>query len=271
MCPFTQLHTPIIDIHAHIYPPKIASKAVSAIGSFYGLPMEGKGTARDLLKSGEKAAIRRFVISSTATKPEQVQIINNFIAETSRKYPEMIGFGTMHQSYPDPQDEAGRMAALGLKGVKLHPDFQQSKIDSPAMFPIYKAFENRLPILFHIGDYRMDYSSPLRLARVLDRFPGLTVIAAHLGAYTVWKEWGETLLGQNIYIDTSSALMFLEQETAVNIIRSHGAHKVLFGTDYPMYSHAGELKRFLALGLTEAENRQILWENAASLLSLKLP
>lgn len=259
----------IIDFHAHIYPDKIASRAVSAIGSFYDLPMEGQGTAENLIESGRKAGIQRFVISSTATSPKQVRTINDFISGVCHRHSGFIGFGTMHRDFSDPESETQRMIRLGLKGVKLHPDFQESDIDHPSMFPLYEALEGRLPILFHIGDYRMDYSSPQRLARVLKQFPGLVVIAAHLGAYTIWEEWGETLLGKNVYIDTSSALMFLDQETATKIIRSHGVDKVLFGTDYPMWTHQDELERFLALGLTPAENQKIFSENAKKLFNLK--
>lgn len=258
----------IIDIHAHIYPEKIAPKAVAAIGSFYNIPTEGKGTAPDLADSGKKANIGRFVVSSTATTPQQVKSINNFIAGVCSTHPGFIGFGTMHHSFPGPETEVQRMVMLGLKGVKLHPDFQKSEIDHPSMFPLYEALQGRLPVLFHIGDYRMDYSNPLRLARILKRFPDLTVIAAHLGAYSVWEEWGETLMGKNVYIDTSSSLMFLAKDKAVNIIRSHGAAKVLFGTDYPVYSHQSELERFLALGLTAEENKMILSENAQKLLGI---
>lgn len=258
----------IIDIHAHIYPEKIASKAVSAISSFYGLPMEGKGTAEDLVESGQKAKIQKFVISSIATAPAQVRSINDFIAGVCHTHSGFIGFGTMHQDFPNPKTEVERMLSLGLKGIKLHPDFQKRYIDEPLMFPLYEASEGRLPILFHIGDYRMDYSSPLRLARILKCFPDLVVIASHLGAYRVWDEWGTTLLGKNVYIDTSSALMFLAKNKAVEIIRSHGVDKVLFGTDYPLYSHQGELQRFLSLGLTPEENKMILSENTKKLLKM---
>ena len=52
---------PIIDAHAHIYPEKIATKAVSAIGRFYGVEhsMAGKGSTEDLLghkKAGHSSA-----------------------------------------------------------------------------------------------------------------------------------------------------------------------------------------------------------------------
>lgn len=89
---------PIIDAHAHIYPEKIASKAVSAIGRFYGVEesMAGKGSAEDLLGNREKAGITHFIVHSVATTAHSVSTINTFLAEQAAAHPEFIGFGTMH-------------------------------------------------------------------------------------------------------------------------------------------------------------------------------
>jgi predicted TIM-barrel fold metal-dependent hydrolase len=258
----------IIDIHSHVYPEKIASKAVISISSFYGIPASGKGTADDLRRLTRKAGISLVTVSSTATKPQQVPSINDFLAGLSSQFKEMISFGTIHPEFPFPAKEIDRAVALGLKGIKLHPDCQQYNIDDPLLFPTYEAMEGRLPLLFHIGDDRMDYSSPARLVKILDRFPKLTVIAAHLGGYKIWEEGARVLLGRNVYIDTSSALMFLAKEKAVRIIRTHGVDKVLFGTDYPLWIPKTELERFLSLGLTKEENEKILFKNAKKLLNL---
>lgn len=259
----------IVDLHNHIFPEKIADRAVASIGCFYDSPMEGKGTVEDMLMSGTKAGIGYFIISSTATTNEQVTVINNFIAEKSASDDRMIGFGSIYPAFPKPADEIDRIISLGLKGIKLHSDFQEYNIDDPIMYPIYEALEGRLPVIFHIGDYRMDYSNPSRLAKVLKKFPKLTAIAAHLGGYTVWDDLGDVLIGENLYIDTSSALMFLPPERAVDIIRRHGIDKVLYGTDYPMWSHDVELNRIQNLGLSREETKQILSDNACKLFSLQ--
>lgn len=261
----------IFDAHAHIYPQKIATKAVDSILSFYNelIPdMEpGKGTASDLTTAGEKVGITKYLISSTATRPEQVESINDFVADvcTDKRF---VGFGTMHPAYYDPHLEIARALSLGIKGLKIHPDFQEYNIDDPSLLPIYKAAEGKLPILFHIGDIRTDYSNPRRLARILEMFPDLVVIAAHLGGWSLWGDFDRSLFQKNVYLDTSSSLMLTEKETAVDIIRSHGINKVMFGTDYPMWSPEAEMERFLSLGLTKEENQQILWDNASKLFSL---
>jgi hypothetical protein len=179
-----------------------------------------------------------------------------------------IGLGTMHPDLDNIDSEIDRIISMGLRGIKLHPDFQEFNIDDESMMPIYGAAAGKLPILIHMGDEVKTSSRPKRLARVLDLFPDLTVIAAHLGGYQMWDESLEYLAGRNVYFDTSSSLFCLDKEKAVEIIRRHGVEKVLFGTDYPMWTHEDELERFDNLGLSEDERRLILYKNACDLFGV---
>ncbi|MCR4436084.1 MAG: amidohydrolase family protein [Clostridiales bacterium] len=260
----------IIDIHTHIFPEKIAEKAVESIGKYYNIPMYGAGTAADLLQSGKKIHVSKYVIHSTATKVEQVRSINDFIAGVAAGYSSIVGFGTLHPGLENVGLEVDRIISLGLKGIKLHPEFQEFNIDDEDMLPVYKAAEGKLPILMHMGDEVKTSSSPERLVKILGMFPDLTVIAAHFGGYQMWDQSMEHLVGKNVYFDTSSTLFRLDRRKAVEIIRKHGVNKILFGTDYPMWDHAGELERFNRLELTEEERELILWKNADRLLNIGL-
>ena len=118
----------------------------------------------------------------------------------------------------------------------------------------------------HTGDNRYDNSNPNRLVPVLNIFTGLTIIGAHLGGYSIWDEASEKLAGlDNLYVDCSSSFPFIDKQTAVDIIRKYGADKVLYGTDYPMWSPMEEIKNFMSLGLTDDEKQKILSENAKKL------
>ncbi len=258
----------IIDFHAHVFPEKVAGKAVKAIGRFYGIPMDGKGTIGDLLEKGNEIGVNRYIIHSTATTPEQVKSINDFIAKAQKDNKSLIGFGTLHPQLDDIESEVDRIISIGLKGIKLHPDFQEFDIDDQSMMPIYKALEGKLPILMHMGDENRNSSSPERLSNVISLFPDLTVIAAHFGGYMAWDDSSKFLVGKNVYFDTSSALFELSKEDAAGIIRKHGPEKILFGSDYPMWNHKEELQRFLNLELTQNERELILWKNASRLLGL---
>ncbi len=255
-------------MHAHIFPVKISDKAVSAIGDFYGIRMQIKGTPEHLIEDGKTVGVDRYLVSSTATTPHQVRAVNDFIASEQKAHSCFIGFGSLHPDYEDIAGETERIISLGLRGIKLHSDFQRFNIDDERAFPIYEAAEGRLPILFHMGDNRYDYSAPARLLKVLDKFPKLIAIAAHLGGYQRWDETDVISGHPRVYMDTSSSLMFLTPEKAVDIIRKHGAERVFFGTDSPMWGHKEELERFNRLELTPSEREMILSGNAEAFLDL---
>ena len=252
----------VIDMHAHIFPDRIASRAVESIGSYYNIHMSGPGTVEGLLESGARIGVSKYVVHSSATNIEQVMTINDYVSGVISANNKFIGFGTLHPGLGDAGAEVTRVIGLHLKGIKLHPEFQGFNIDDEDMLPIYKAIEGRLPVLIHMGDENRDSSSPVRLARILDLFPALVVIAAHFGGYRMWDESMEYLVGRKLYMDTSSALAFLAPEKAVQMIRKHGVRRMFFGTDYPMWDHEEELERFLRLDLNEEERKAILFGNA---------
>lgn len=257
------------DTHAHIYPGKIAEKATSSVGSFYGVPMENVGLPHVLWKLGREAGIDRFLVCSVATKVEQVRSINQFIQKKCEKYPEFVGLAAWHQDIEEIETEMDDLQSRGLRGIKLHPDFQKFTIDDQKMIDVYREANRRgLPVLFHMGDSRTDFSSPYRLMKVLDQIPDFTCIAAHLGGYTEWEAAREQLHGTNVYVDTSSSLFALTPEEAKASIAHFGVEKTMFGTDFPMWSPERELNRFFDLKLSEEENRAILYDNFASLFHI---
>ena len=193
------------DAHAHIYPGKIAEKATANVGKFYDIPMDEVGLPHILHEEGTAAGIDRFLVCSVATKVEQVESINRFIAEKCAKYPEFIGLGAWHQDVTDVSGVLDEIQALGLRGIKLHPDFQRFHIDDDNMIEVYAECSRRgLPVLFHTGDDRMDFSSPRRLANVLEKLPDFLCIAAHLGGYREWADARAVLRGTNVYIDCAN-------------------------------------------------------------------
>ena len=258
----------VIDAHAHIFPEKIAEKATESIGEFYGMKMSGEGSSRRLIAEGEKIGVSRYLVCSTATRPAQVPAINQFIADECEKHPEFVGLGTVHQDTADKLSELETIRSYGLVGLKLHADFQGVNIDDQRYFPVYAYCERAgMPILFHCGDDRTDFSHPRRVYAVCERYPGLNVIAAHLGGYTVWAEGIRILLEcANVYTDTCSSLALLEPAFAVELIRAFGVDRVFFAVDFPMWLHSEEWERFQRLGLTEQEQRKICSENLERLI-----
>lgn len=252
----------IIDAHAHIFPRKIADNATTSIGRFYDLHMESCGMSEKLIESGSKIGVEKYLVCSAATTPHQIASINNFLAQECAEHSSFVGFGTTHPDSESVEEDIESIKALGLRGVKLHPDFQKFDADSPEAFKIYEIIEGDLPLLIHCGDNRYDHSAPNRIANIHKNFPKLMIFASHLGGYQRWDEAEACLAGkENIRFDVSSSMAFMSPERVAQLVRRYGVENCFFGSDFPMWSHEEELERFFALGFNEAENQMILAEN----------
>lgn len=260
----------VVDVHAHIYPDKIAPRAVDAVGDFYTVPMQGDGTATHLLSACDKTPLTNFVVHSVATSAHSVVSINDFIAEQCRKHPEFIGFAAMHQDFPDPEAEIERAIGLGLRGVKLHPDTQKVNMDDPRLMRIYEIIEGRLPLIVHTGDYRYGYSKPERLKSILRTFPDLVVDAAHFGGWSIPEIGYDVLHEENVFIDVSSSMPFLGNRRTAELAKMWGTDRVMFGSDFPMWDPADEYNRFASLDFSEDELENMLWHNAERFVGQKI-
>ena len=264
----------IIDSHCHIYPEKIADKAVAGTDTFYGTVAACKGTPEDLVVQDQASGIDHSIVQSVATTPKQVRSINEFIARSVKESNgRLTGLGTRHPDSEDLRADVEHLVELGLIGIKLHPDIQRFKIDDYRCLKIYELCEEfHLPILMHTGDKRYDYSNPNRLLPILQIYTGLTIIGAHFGGWSIWEEASKVLCDvENLYVDCSSTMPFgLPLGKTEELIRRYGAERVLFGTDYPMWSPKKELENFFSLNLTDKERRLILSENAQKLFKLDL-
>lgn len=259
----------IIDAHTHIYPDKIADKAGEAIGSFYNIPIYHTGTAEELLKSGEKIGVDKFLICSAATSPKQVTSINDFIIYECSKHEKFIGFGSVHPDFENIDAELKRIKAAGMGGVKLHPDFQQFLVDDQKALPMWKAIrDNDMFALVHTGDAKLPFSDPRRMAAVLEELPGIKVIAAHFGGYQVWERAYEAYKPGTCLFDISSSIMFMEKELIFKFFDKFGIENFFWGTDFPSQDHEIELNRFFGLGLSEEQNRMLLGVNFARVMGI---
>ena len=238
----------IADAHAHIFPVKIAAKATGSIGSFYETDMFADASAQNLLEAGDKIGVSKYLVCSSAVTPEQAFNINEFIADECRKQPRFLGFAALHPLMEDYKEEIAHAKSLGLRGVKIHSDFQKVDIDNQKSIDFYREIaRNNLPVLFHMGDDRYDYSSPDRLQNLMRQVPDLVVLAAHFGGYMRWDEAGKLVPNENLYFDTSSSLTVIDKNKALSLIEKFGVDKFFFGTDFPMWDPKEEIERFYLL------------------------
>lgn len=260
----------LIDIHSHIYPDSIAKKATDSVRNFYQIGQDGEmdGTVDMLLRRGKTAGISKFVVLPVAIRPDRVQGINDFILEQTKLHPEFLGFGTVHARMEGLTDEVERIMAMGLRGIKMHPDSQRFAIDDLRLFPMYEAIQGKIPVLLHMGDHRYDYSHPIKLRRILDLFPRLEAVAAHFGGYSMYDTAYDLLKDTNCIMDVSSSMMFMEKGVAERYINAYGAERMAFGTDYPLWDPVAEVNRFMGLKLTMEQKEQIAWKTTSRLLKL---
>ena len=263
----------IFDSHCHIYPDKIAARAVQSISEFYdGMPVLDDGTLSGLLKSAEISGVDRFVVHSVASEPGRVTAINRFIGDAvSSLHGRIIGLGAMH---PDSQDLDGDILlikSLGLRGVKMHADIQRIAIDDPRCMKIYERLEHeKLPVLLHAGDYRFKLSNPENMLPVLKTFKNLTVIGAHYGGWSMWEEATKKLAHfENFYVDTSSTLGFAGFEFVKTLLPKFDPSRILFGTDYPTWDAVQEIEALCALKLSKQALQGILYNNCAKLYGVE--
>lgn len=188
----------------------------------------------------------------------------------------MYCFGSVFPTAPDALEELERIKAMGLHGVKFHPDYQGFLIEDPHALPLYaRCQELGLPVVFHTGwdpySPLLIHCHPAALARVAERFPGLTIIAAHMGGMGLPGEAEKYLCGrENVYFDMAFASHFLTPGQFAGLVRRHGAGRVLFATDCPWSTVPKELDLLRASGLSEEEQEGIAWKNAAGLFGLSI-
>ncbi len=265
----------LFDAHTHIYPDALAARAVSALGAFYEFVPEEKGTFAGLLAEEPCGSRDGFLLLCVATNAHQIAHVNDFVADavqTARaKGLAAFGFMGMHQDCSDMEREVDRCVQAGLCGVKIHPDIQRVNIVDRRLYSLYEILEARgLPVYFHMGDARpqYSYSQPSQLAQVARDFPRLRIGAAHLGGYMQYEESCRCLAHfEQIWYDISSTLWVIPPQRIDAILRVLGKERVMFGTDYPVKYLSGELDRFSALTLTEAERRAMLWDHALQFLN----
>lgn len=264
----------ITDFHTHAFPERIAEKAIRNLAHVAGGARPNhNGTAEDLLRAVQAGGADRAVVLNIATNEKQQRNVNDFAIETNQKFGgALIAFGSVYPESESAFEELDRLKAAGIPGVKLHPDYQHFFADDERFFPLYRRIgELGFITVFHagidIGYPEPVHCTPQMLAKILPQFGGAPVVAAHMGGWMMWKEVQEHLCGRGIYLDTAFSAGRMPPDYAREIIRRHGAERILLGSDMPWGNTSDEIGFVKALDLTDAQTARILEENACALLS----
>ena len=260
----------LIDFHTHAFPDKIAASAIEKL-SFVsgGLNPYTDGTVSGLRESMKKGGVDLSVVLNIATNARQQSKVNDFAAAINNGE-DIVAFGSVFPFSEDAMSELERIKELGLKGVKLHPDYQGFNVDDIRLKPLYKKIsELGLITVFHAG---FDYgfappygATPDKMARALEWF-STPVVAAHWGGVNCNEDVLKYLCGKNVYFDVSFGYSMMPKYYAEKIMALHTPDKILFGTDTPWHTPHMELRLLNALGLSEQDMDKITHKNALKLL-----
>jgi predicted TIM-barrel fold metal-dependent hydrolase len=262
----------VVDFHAHAFPDELAPRAVGGINAHLAEHARAvlDGTVAGLIASMDRAGIERAVLWSVATKPTQADPIVRWSLSVASD--RIVPFGSVHPDSADVAAGVRRVAAAGLKGIKLHPMYQGFGADEERAWPLYEAMEAEGLILgFHAGgDLSFplddDRASPGRILRVHRAFPRLRIVAAHLGGWRMWDEVAETLAGTDVYLETSYTFETATREQVRRVLERHSPERVLFGTDSPWRDQAESLALTRAAFPEPTIRRMVLEDNAVRLL-----
>ncbi len=262
----------LIDFHTHAFPEKIAQKAIIGLSNAAGgLCPQTDGTVASLKAEMANDGVDISVVQSIATNPRQQAKVNDFAIEIN-KDPAIVAFGSVHPDAPDALAELERIRDAGLKGVKLHPEYQQFYADDGKMKPIYRKISQLgLITLFHSGqDYGFAppyHAMPEHMLRAL-RWFDTPVIAAHWGGLGCGEAVLNTLCAEHIWFDLSFGYSAMPKYLAQAIVDRHGADRLLFGSDMPWHRPAWELQLLNTLDISPADREKICSGNAQKLLNI---
>ncbi len=260
----------IIDFHTHCFPGALAERAIMQLEKVSGQKAHLRGRVEDISLSMERAGIDYSVVLSIATKPEQTPAVNDF-AISMQTIKGIIPFGSVHPLYSKWEYELSRLHEVGIKGIKLHPDYQKIRADAQEVIDLCAfAASLGMVVVLHsgvdIGLKEPYHCTPEMARRLIDAVGGDHLVMAHMGGYGFWEEVERCLVGTRVWIDTSYCLPRMERARLLRIMENHP--RILFGTDSPWDDQKEQLAILLGLPIDQELVQKILWKNAASLLAL---
>ncbi len=269
----------IIDFHTHIFPDKIAAKAIPNLASVIHLKPSMNGTIDGLKDSMRCSGVDLSVVLPIVTNPHQFDSILKFavhINETCAEAsgPRLISFASVHPLSDDYKVQLQLIKREGFKGIKIHPNYQGLHFDHIRyMHIIDKASELGLSVLTHAGydPYTPDeeFCTPGMILKVLGEVAPLKLILAHMGSNQHYEEAEEKLCGKPVYLDTSYSIMHMSREQFERMVHLHGADRILFGTDAPWTYQKVCAERLQSYtGISPEEKELIFCKNAKMLLGL---
>ncbi len=265
----------LIDFHTHAFPDKLAERALGTLAAKVRMIPETDGSITGLLSHMDRCGVDRSVVCNIATNAKQMTNVNNFAIETLRIHGDRLTpLGSINPEAEQQSDEIERLRKAGIVGLKLHPDYMRFQIDDAVYDEIFDtASQFGMFIIIHAGfdvySPPKVWAPPQAVLKRIQKSPKTTLICAHFGGNMMWTEVEETLLGKNLYIDTSMGpVEGLSREQAARMFLKHDGDKILFGSDCPWGNQRQTFDYVDSLSVSSELKEKIFSRNASVLLHL---
>ena len=266
----------IIDFHTHVFPDKIAQKTVDFLAVKGGTQPDYNGTVEGLENAIDTAGVSLAVCLPVVTKPSQFESILNFAVSLNEKYKgnKILSFAGIHPLCDDIEGKLQAVKNANIKGIKIHPDYQETYIDDENYIKILKVCKSLdLIVVTHAGidcGYRecTVKCPPHRLKTVIEKVGHSKFVLAHMGGAEMVEDFLNEVAGKDVYIDTAYVLKYLTKEQFLTILEKHGEDKILFATDAPWSNAKQDLEILKSFVSDDKVLNKILYENAVKLLGL---
>jgi len=269
----------IIDFHTHLFPDAIAKKTIALLEGHANAKAQVSATVQGLKDSMKQHNIDKSVVLPIVTQPKQFDSINHFATSINGK-DGIYSLGSIHPENENIPEKMEYIKSLGLKGVKLHPDYQDSFIDDAGYIEILKeCIRLDLICVIHAGlDIGKPYPihcPPDRMYMVLqevlkDCNKDSKIVLAHMGGYLQWQLVEECLVGQNVYFDMAFCKDVIDRDVLIRIIENHGSDRILYATDSPWTKQDDMVEYVRNLPIDEEDKENIFYKNAVRLLGCEI-
>ncbi len=257
---------PVFDTHVHLREGETSLKQYEADARKSGMDVSGIGA---MWFGGPHQA--------QAGNLANIRASNEALIALARQHRNVVPIATVHPY--DGQvalDELTRVAAQGVKTLKIHPHTQRFDIADPRVLPLVsKAGELGMVVLMdNAGIVPGDCEDLFNLAA---HAPKTRFIFAHMGG-AQFRFWNILVLARtadgfalnNVYFDISGTVLLaadspIEKEF-IWTLRNVGIDRVLLGSDYPQITLARTVDALETLDLTSDEKAAIRSGNARRLL-----
>lgn len=261
----------IIDFHTHAFPEKIAKAAIEKLSyASGGLIPQTEGTVESLKARMRADGVDKSVALAIATNEKQQQAVNDYIK--SQECEEIIPFGSVYPWAENALTELERIKSMGMKGIKLHPEYQQFFVDDEKLKPLYKKISKLgLIVLFHAGEdmgYPAPYHATPERLRKAAKWIDSPMVCAHWGGANMGEDVLKYLCDIPVYFDTAFGYAAMPKDRAQRILDKKGAEWILFGSDCPWHAPSWDVRMIETLDLSESDKEKIYHKNAEKLLRI---